>query len=141
MTMATGTYGVTIEDTYDATALDPNLDGDTMNNVLVTDTYTPNFNTHTASSDVTNEISGTGYTTGGATLTGQTWATSGGYVTADYNDPSWTTATFTARGAVLNDSTLSKLIAAVTFGADYSVTSGTFTQQLSANGWFRFQIT
>ena len=44
------------------------LDTDTIKVMLVTSTYTPNQDTHTKRSDVTNEVSGTGYTAGGATL-------------------------------------------------------------------------
>ena len=44
------------------------LDTDTIKVLLVTSAYTPDQDTHTKHSDVTNEVSGTGYTAGGATL-------------------------------------------------------------------------
>lgn len=52
------------------TAVD--LDSDTIKVALTTSSYTPNFNTHDFFNDVTNEITGTGYSAGGATLTGVT---------------------------------------------------------------------
>ena len=45
------------------------FDNDTFKQLLVTSSYTANKDTHTKRSDVTNEISGTGYTAGGATVT------------------------------------------------------------------------
>lgn len=142
MTMASGFFGITLEDAFDATALDPNFDADTIKIPLVTDTYTPNFNTHDQFADVTNEVSGTGYTTPGANLASQTWGTSGGFVTLDGADTSWTTATITARGAVPFDNTLAgdPLICAVTFGADYTSTAGTFLIQWAAAGILAFDI-
>lgn len=143
MTMASGFFGITLEDALDATALDPNLDGDTVTLALVTDTYTPNFNTHDQYADVTNEVSGTGYSAGGNNLDSQTWATSGGAVTYDTADEAWTSSTFSSvRGGVGYDNTLTgdPLLWTATAGADYSVTSGTFTYQVAAAGHFYFDI-
>ena len=44
------------------------LDTDTIKVVLVTSSYTPNIDTHTQYSHITNQVTGTGYTAGGATL-------------------------------------------------------------------------
>lgn len=60
------------------------LDGDTWKAMLTTSTYTPNRSTHNYKDDVTNEVTGTGYTAGGTTMTSVTvthvladsWATS-----------------------------------------------------------------
>lgn len=145
MTMASGFYGITLEDAFDATAIDPNLDADTVTLALVTDTYTPNFNTHDQYADITNEIAaGGGYTTGGNNLDTPTWATSGGAVTYDTADEAWTSATFSSvRGGVGYDNTLTgdPLLWAATAGADYSVTAGTLTYQVAAAGHFYFDIT
>lgn len=48
----------------------PNIDwlSDTIKVMLCTSTYTPNADTHAFKSDVTNEVSGTGYSAGGATM-------------------------------------------------------------------------
>ena len=66
--MASGLYVETFEAALkNDLALD--MDNDTFKCMLVTASYTPNFETHTNKSDVTNEVSGTGYTAGGETLT------------------------------------------------------------------------
>lgn len=111
---------------------------DTIKCALCTSTYTPNQSTHEFFSDVTNEITGTGYTAGGVTLTTKTCAASSLVTSLDADDPTWTTATFTARYAVFykstGTSTTSPLIGYVDFGADQTVSAGTFTIQLNASG-------
>ncbi len=74
------------------------LDTDTLKIALVTSSYTPS-GAHDEWSDVsTNEVSsGSGYTTGGITLTGATTTNS----TIDYDDPEWTALTKTFRYAVI----------------------------------------
>ena len=111
-----------------------------INVALVLSGYTPNIDTHDFFDDVTNEVSGTCYTAGGATLGSVT-------VTADNTDnegvfdaadTSWSTATITARAAVIYKSTgtasTSALIAYVDFGADKVSTAGTFTIQWNSEG-------
>ena len=83
-----------------------------------------------------NEVSssGTNYTAGGNTLTGATVSLSGTTAFVDFADTSWTTATFTARGAlVYNASKSNKAIAVLDFGSDKTATNGTFTVQMPAN--------
>ena len=79
------------------------LDTDTIKLMLVTSSYTPNIDTHTKRSDVTNEVTGTGYTAGGVALANKTvtvnTTTDKGVFDAD--DVTISTATITARGAVL----------------------------------------
>lgn len=144
MAMASGLYGITFEDAFDATAIDPNLDTDSVKIALVTDTHTPDFNADDQYADVDNEIaSGGGYTTGGNALDTPTWGTSGGFLTYDSADEAWTSATFSAvRGCIGYDDTLAgdPLLWATTFGADYSVSSGTLTVQPAATGWWRLDI-
>ena len=81
----------------------------------------------------TNEItnsSGTAYTSGGATLTSVTPTTSGTTAFCDFADVSYTDASFTANGALIyNSSQSNKAVAAIAFGSDKTVTSGTFTIQ------------
>jgi hypothetical protein len=82
----------------------------------------------TTAYSATNETSGTGYTAGGAALTNIAPTTSGTTAYIDFSDVSWTTASFTARGALIyNTSDSNKAIAVLDFGADYIVTAGTFT--------------
>lgn len=69
------------------------LDTDTFRMVLVTSSYTPAATTDDTWSDVsTNEASGTGYTANGKLLT-CTWVRSGGTVTFDCDDQTWTSTT------------------------------------------------
>lgn len=78
----------------------------------------------------TNEVAnGNGYTTGGATLSGFTTGSSGTTAWIDFStDPTWTTATITARGALIYNSSVSnKAVCVLDFGADITSTAGTFT--------------
>lgn len=84
----------------------------------------------------TGEASGTGYTAGGNTLTVSTTPT---YGTNNYNvvtayisfaNTSWASASFTARGALIyNSSKSNKSVAVLDFGGDKTVTGQTFTVQ------------
>lgn len=114
---------------------------DTFKVMLCTSSYTPNQDTHQYKSDVTNEVSGTGYTAGGATLTSfaASYDTSTNVLKIDADDTSWTTSTITARYAVIYDSTPGSdatrpLLAYVDFGADVSTTAGTLSITWNASG-------
>jgi hypothetical protein len=117
-------------------ALRGNIDFDTdsFKALLVTSTYSPNKDTHTKRSDVTNEVGASGsYAAGGGTATVT--------VTKDIvNDRidislgavSFTTATITARAAVYykargGASSADELVAYIDFGADITSTAGTFS--------------
>ena len=84
----------------------------------------------------TNEItnsSGTAYTSGGATLTSVTPTLDSSTAVCDFNDVSFTSASFTANGALIyNSSASNKAVAAIAFGGDKTVSSGTFTIQFPA---------
>lgn len=178
---------------------------DTIKMALTTSAYTPNRDTHEFFSDITNEITGTGYTAGGVALASKTitytaadsWATAranstayavgdvvrpstgnghlyrcivagtshssaptwptvsgqtvaegsgtvvwaeigSGIVVIDAADPSWTSASFTARQCVIYKDTgtagTSVLLATGNFGSDTTVTSSTFQVTLPATG-------
>ena len=82
-----------------------------------------------------NEITGTGYSSGGVELTNRTVSTTGTTAFFDADDPTWTSASFTARGALIYNSTNSnKAIAVLNFGGDFSVSSGTFRIVFPAAG-------
>ena len=84
---------------------------------------------YSTSNEITNS-SGTAYTAGGATLTSVTPTTSGTTALCDFADVSYTSASFTANGALIyNDSQSDKAVAVIAFGSDKTVTSGTFTIQ------------
>ncbi|MGL4255118.1 MAG: hypothetical protein ACRCSL_02215 [Microbacterium sp.] len=113
------------------------LDNDTFKMLLATSAYTPNKDTHDFRDDVTNEVSGTGYTAGGATLSGVsvTYDAASGQVQISWTDPTWPSSTITARTAVIYKSrggaaSADELIAYCTESADISSTGGTFTVDL-----------
>jgi hypothetical protein len=76
-----------------------------------------------------NEIAGTNYTAGGNTLTVSVTPTSSGTTAfVSFANTSWTSASFTARGAMIYNSTNGNATVAVfDFGADKTVVDGTFT--------------
>ena len=83
--------------------------------------------------------SGGGYTTAGESLTNTGVAKSTVTSYTDFSDVSWTSASFTARGCMIyNSSTISGLttnacVCTIDFGGDKTVSSGTFTIQFPAN--------
>jgi hypothetical protein len=80
------------------------------------------------------EVTGTGYTAGGNTLTGATVTLTGTTAFVDFSDTSWSTATITARGALIyNSSKSDKAVAVLDFGSDKTSTGGTFTIQFPVN--------
>ena len=85
----------------------------------------------TTAYSATNEVSGTGYTAGGNTLTvtGGAVSTSGTTAYIDFADTTWSSATITARGAVIYNSTAAgnPAVAVLDFGADKTSTAGDFT--------------
>ena len=84
----------------------------------------------------TNEVTGTGYTAGGNTLTGASvnLDTTEGIVYVSFNNSIWSNASFTCRGALIyNTSKSNKSVAVLNFGNDKTVTSGTFTITFPAN--------
>ena len=91
---------------------------------------------YTTSAEV---ASGGGYTTAGEALTNTGVAKSTVTSYTDFSDVSWTSASFTARGCMIyNSSTISGLttdacVCTIDFGGDKTVSSGTFTIQFPAN--------
>lgn len=79
---------------------------------------------------------GSGYTTGGVTLTGRTAALISGAGVLDWADPTWAASTITSRGALIyNDSLAGKdALFVLDFGADISSTNDLFTVDLPAQG-------
>jgi hypothetical protein len=85
----------------------------------------------TTAYSVTNEVSGTGYSAGGNTLTiSANPTTSGTTAFLDFADTTWSTATITARGALIYESGGSNpAVAVLDFGGDKTSTAGDFTIQ------------
>ena len=66
-----------------------------------------------------NEITGTGYVVGGELLNNVTVKSLGGIAYVSFNNPIWSPASFTARGALIYNSTKgNKSIAVLDFGSD-----------------------
>jgi hypothetical protein len=111
---------------------DHHLDSDTIYIALYTSSATLNATTdgYTTSNEVAN---GNGYTTGGVALSSKAVTENSTSGVFDAADPEWTSATFTARGALIYNKTLGDAssnsrgaIAILDFGGDFSVSGGTF---------------
>ena len=93
---------------------------------------------YSATNEITN-TSGAAYTAGGNTLTISQIPSSGGSPSTtayiNFSNTSWSTATFTANGALIyNSSNGNKSVAVLAFGGDKSVSAGTFTIQFPTPG-------
>lgn len=117
------------------------LDGATYNVMLTTSAYTPDVDTHDFRSDVTNEVTGTGYSAGGQALgtVTVTYDSANNRAVFDAADAVWASSTITARYAVIyrargGASSADELLCYVDFGADVSSTGGAFTIAWHANG-------
>ena len=88
----------------------------------------------TTAYSATNETSGTGYSAGGVALTNVTPTLSGTTALTDWADATWSTATITARGALIyNDTHASNAsILVLDFGSNKSASAGDFTIQFPA---------
>jgi hypothetical protein len=133
----------TFVDVLDTTQLALDLDLETHKVALFNDSVTgADLLTDTAygvGAWASNESSGTGYTAGGALLTGTTFVHSGsGVMTFDATDSSWATSTITARGGLIYADALAgnNIIVAVNFAANFTSTAGTFLVQWAGGGIF-----
>ena len=123
------------------------FDSDTIKVALVSSSYTPDQDAHDYFNDVsTYEVTGTGYTAGGATLASKTatYDSATNVVILDAADTTCASSTITARYAVIYDSTgtasTSPLIGYVDFGSDQSSTSGNFTITWDSTGIVRITV-
>ena len=108
------------------------LDTDVIKIALYTSAAT--LSAATTAYTTSDEVVGTGYTAGGNTLAGATVSLTGTTAFVDFSDTTWTTATITARGALIyNSSKSDKAIAVLDFGSDKTSTAGSFTVQFPAN--------
>ena len=110
--------------------------GDTFKIALDTSSATLGASTtdYAATNEITN-TSGTAYTAGGAALTSVTPVADSTTAVCDFSDVSWTSASFTANGCLIYNTTTgtgtgtTDAVAAIAFGGDKTVSSGTFTIQ------------
>lgn len=108
-------------------------DSDVFGVMLLTDAATPNKDTWAKRSDVTNEVVGTGYTAGGATVTVSVGAvdTANDRVDISLGGNTWANASITARYAVYfkkrgGAATADELVAVNDFGANVTSTAAAF---------------
>jgi hypothetical protein len=110
-----------------------NLTSDTLKMALYTGFATLGPTTTVYST--TNEVSGTGYTEGGNTLSNVSVASvANGIMYVSFANPVWSNASFTVRGALIYNSTQSNSsVAVLDFGADKTCANQTFTVTLPSN--------
>lgn len=118
------------------------FDNDTIKIMVCTNSYTFDQDTHQYKNQVTNEVTGAGYTAGGQTLTSVsvTYDTATNTIKMDAADPSWPNSTITgARKAIIYDATpgtdaTRPIIAYLESDVDLSTTSGTLSITFDAAG-------
>jgi hypothetical protein len=135
---ASGYFGLTLEKQLIDTSGE-SLEAEDNKVLMVTDSYTPNFDTHDFRDDITNEVTGTGYTAGGIAYTGTEITLSGGLLTYDCADPSWANSTIAnAMAGVfyfnVGSAGTDQLILLSDFVTAASTTAGTFSIQIHASG-------
>ena len=106
--------------------------GDVFKLALYTSSAT--LGASTTAYSATDEVANSGtYSAGGGTLTNITPTASGTTALTDFDDLSFTSATITARGALIyNSSDSNKAVCVLDFGGDKISTAGTFTIQFPA---------
>jgi len=111
------------------------LEADTIRVALLDNVHTFTATNNQWSDVSANEITGTGYTANGESLSSMT-VTQAATTKWDAADVAWTSATFSAYHAVVYDDTLTNddLICSFDFGGEKSVSSGTFTIQWHSDG-------
>lgn len=148
MAVVASWFGPQIRMQYDGTA-NGSIDWDTddIRTSLHTSTYVADKDTHDFFNDATNQVTGTGYTAYGYVHATQTVTldTATDEIRLDLDDASWTTASFTARQAVIykkasTDAT-SPLSGYVDFGADETVSAGTFSIVWDSTGVLKIDYT
>ena len=149
MAVTAGWYGVPLKNLFDGTIAQIDWNTDVIQCSLHSSSYAIDMDTNDFFNDATNELATTGgYTANGVTLTSPTitYDTSSDEVRLDAADVSWSSASFTARYAVVwkntaGASTTDPLITWVNFGGDETVASGTFTITWASNGVAVIDIT
>ncbi len=113
-----------------------NSGGDTFKLAMYTNSAS--FNAATTAYTTSNEVSGSGYTAGGGTLTRVDPSTSGTTALTDFADLTFSNATVTARGALIYNTTTGSgssttdTVVVLDFGSDKTSTAGDFTIQFPA---------
>jgi len=145
---ASGLFGLTLEKQFIDT-LGLSLESETALSVaMITDSATPDFDVHDFWSDLeANEVSGTGYSAGGATLTGTEVTNTGGLTTYDATDVTWASSTISSAMAAVGyfdrggATTADELMFLSDFVTAAASSGGTFTIEWSASGIFTVDFT
>lgn len=119
---------------HDEKAGNINYETDDFAVMLATASYTPNRTTHTKRSDITNEVSGTGYTANGedATVTIESLDTTNHRQDLTLEGHDWLASTITARYAIYykkrgGASSADELVALIDLGGNISTSGNTFS--------------
>jgi hypothetical protein len=116
---------------------DVEFDSDSFKIALFTSAATLNAATALYETGMTGEVSDTdtNYTEGGNTLTGAAVAVTDNVAYVDFADTTWASSTFTARGALIyNTSNSNASVAVLDFGSDKTSSNSTFTVTFPAAG-------
>ena len=138
MAVSPGAYALTFEKMFIDTA-GQTMEAETHKEALVTDTYAPDFDVHDFFDDITNEITGTNYVTGGVACTGTEWTIGAGLMTFDMVDTVYTNVTIaTVMGGVfyflVGSAATDQLLLLQDFVTGASATAADFTIQHHTNG-------
>ena len=111
------------------------LEGDVIKVMLLDNSHSFTATNNVIGDVSANQISGTGYTAGGATLANKA-VTQAATTKWDADDAEWTTATFSAWHAVIYDDTIATddLIASIDFGGEQAIVAATFKIAWHADG-------
>lgn len=146
--MASGLFFPTWRDILDTSQLAVDLDLETHRGALFTSSVSVSYSSDTAynvSPWNANEVSGTGYTAGGAPLTTTVVDESPtGTLRWDHDDVSWSTATITNARYLLeycNGLAGKNAILAIDFGSNYSSVAGTFLVTMASGGAMAIDLT
>lgn len=130
-------YGKAFQAAFNA---EIDFNSDTIKAAICTSSYTPDQDAHDYFNDVTNEVTGTGYTAGGATLTGCTVTYDGASNTLklDADDAVWSSSTITGRKVVIYKSTgtasTSPLLVCIESDTDIISSGAAWTLSFNAAG-------
>lgn len=142
---ASGLYGLTLEKMFTDTA-GQSLEAETHKALLVQDGYTHNYDTHDFRDDITNECSGSNYTTGGTTFTGTEITLSSGTLTYDHGDVSWASSSIASAMALVGyfnvgSAATDQLIYLLDFVNAVTTSNGLLLVQINASGVFTLDYT
>jgi hypothetical protein len=113
------------------------LDTDTFWMMLATSSYVPDKDAHLKRSDVTNESSGTGYTSGGKVVTVTvTKDTTNDRLDVTFSSPSWASSSISAAWGIIYKrrgglASADELVCAIDFGGTVTSTAGTFATNIT----------